>query len=193
MWKAPIPSSLLGMCDSWSRQKTVFCLVKETNYLFCCGSWIFVCLSMLCWVCCEITFCTLGVITEQFHHLKPWLEPCKRGLVWVIIVMESVILDVAKRQFHKIQWDTQTYVIEGSPWSLQWHFCSSFLFSAFFLFLQWFEHSAKLWRKIATYMFSPLELDMAPFLASRSRRGCWPVLCLEGLWSGQEPSSELLW
>lgn len=34
-------------------------------------------------------------------------------------------------------------------------------------FLQRFEHSAKLRRKITTYVSFPLELDMTPFMASR--------------------------
>lgn len=33
--------------------------------------------------------------------------------------------------------------------------------------LQRFEHSAKLRRKISTYVSFPLELDMTPFMASR--------------------------
>lgn len=35
------------------------------------------------------------------------------------------------------------------------------------LCLQRFEHSAKLRRKITTYVSFPLELDMTPFMASR--------------------------
>ena len=40
--------------------------------------------------------------------------------------------------------------------------------------LQRFEHSAKLRRKITTYVSFPLELDMTPFMASRF------VLCVWG-------------
>ena len=50
-------------------------------------------------------------------------------------------------------------------------------------FLQRFEHSAKLRRKITTYVSFPLELDMTPFMASRfvpgpgagGRAGCCQV------------------
>lgn len=60
---------------------------KEQFACFCCHEpWIFVLFSVLCWVCCEITSCTLGVTTEQSHHLKTWLEPCTWGLGWITIM-----------------------------------------------------------------------------------------------------------
>lgn len=128
----------------------------------------------LCWVCFKM-FITLN------NHilLKFYLNSINQIYMDRYCVIESVSSRSGQKGIRKLMKSLFWGVHREAPSESQLQLHSS---SLSFPFLQRFEHSAKLRRKITTYVSFPLELDMTPFMASRYERVCSVVSVFKRVW-----------